>query len=83
MIGTLVEAPTSRLIGTCFMEDLAYMYRIRHFVVLVHGGVHVLLHSHMVYALMILCCWYFLISTKNWYLFDTWLWYLVHDGDIS
>jgi hypothetical protein len=23
---TLVEAPTSSLIGTCFMEDLAYMY---------------------------------------------------------
>jgi hypothetical protein len=20
---------------------------------------------------------------NNWYLFDTWLWYLVHDGDIS
>jgi hypothetical protein len=36
---TLVEAPTS-LIGTCFMEDLAYMYD---FVVLVH--VHVLVHS--------------------------------------
>ena len=24
---TLVEAPTSRLIGTYFMEDLAYMYK--------------------------------------------------------
>jgi hypothetical protein len=23
---TLVEAPTSRLIGTCFMVDLAYMH---------------------------------------------------------
>ena len=26
MIGTLVEAPTSSLIGTYFMEDLTYMY---------------------------------------------------------
>jgi hypothetical protein len=47
---TLVEAPTSMLIGTCFMEDLAYMYVIHHFVVLVHDGVHVLVHSYMAYA---------------------------------
>jgi hypothetical protein len=38
---TLVDAPTSCLIGTCFMEDLAYIYGIHHFVVLVHGNVHV------------------------------------------
>jgi hypothetical protein len=38
---TLEEAPTSSLIGTCFMEDLAYIYGIHHFVVLVHGNVHV------------------------------------------
>jgi hypothetical protein len=49
MIGTLVEAPTSKLIGTCFMEDLEYMYGIHHFVVLAHGGVHVLIHSYMEY----------------------------------
>ena len=48
---TLVEVPTSRMIGTYFMEDLAYMYRIHHFVVLVHGGVHDLVHSYMTYAL--------------------------------
>jgi hypothetical protein len=36
----LEEAPSSSLIGTYFMEDLAYMYRIHHFVVLVHGNVH-------------------------------------------
>jgi hypothetical protein len=47
---TLVEAPTSRLIGTYFMEDLAYMYGIHHFLVLVHGGVHVLVYSYMAYA---------------------------------
>ena len=50
MIGTLVEAPTSKLIGTFFMEDLPYMYGIHHFVVLVHGRVHVLVHSYMAYA---------------------------------
>jgi hypothetical protein len=38
---TLEEAPTSILIDTCFMEDLAYIYGIHHFVVLVHGNVHV------------------------------------------
>jgi hypothetical protein len=38
---TLEGAPTSNLIGTCFMEDLAYIYGIHHFVVLVHGNVHV------------------------------------------
>jgi hypothetical protein len=37
---TLEEAPNSSLIGTYFMEDLAYMYRIHHFLVLVHGNVH-------------------------------------------
>jgi hypothetical protein len=46
----LEEAPTSSLIGTlwriwrihdCFMEDLAYIYGIHHFLVLVHGNVHV------------------------------------------
>jgi hypothetical protein len=47
---TLVEVPNSRMIGTCFMEDLEYMYRIHHFVVLVHGGVHVLVHSYMAYS---------------------------------
>ena len=47
MIGTLVEAPTSKLIGTCFMEDLAYMYGIHYFVVLVHNGVKDLVHSYM------------------------------------
>jgi hypothetical protein len=26
------------MIGTCFMEDLAYMYGTHHFVVLVHGS---------------------------------------------
>jgi hypothetical protein len=36
---TLVEAPTSSLIDTCFMEDLAYKYGIHHFVVLMHGDV--------------------------------------------
>jgi hypothetical protein len=36
---TLVEAPTSSLIGTCFMEDLAYMYGIHHVLVLMHGDV--------------------------------------------
>jgi hypothetical protein len=50
MIGTLVEAPTRRLIGTCFIEDLAYMYGIHHFVVLLHDGVQVLVHSSMAYA---------------------------------
>jgi hypothetical protein len=38
---TLEETPTSSLIGTCFMEDLTYIYGIHHFVVLVHGNVHV------------------------------------------
>jgi hypothetical protein len=38
---TLVEAPTSSLFGTCFMEDLPYMYGIHYFVVLVHGDIHV------------------------------------------
>jgi hypothetical protein len=38
---TLEEAPTSSLIGTYFMEDLAYIYGIHQFVVLVHGNVHV------------------------------------------
>jgi hypothetical protein len=38
---TLEEAPTTSLIGTCFMEDLAYIYGIHHFLVLVHGNVHV------------------------------------------
>ena len=38
---TLEEAPTSILIVTCFMEDLAYIYGIHHFVVLLHGNVHV------------------------------------------
>jgi hypothetical protein len=47
---TLVEAHTKSLIGTCFMEDLAYMYGIHHFLVLVHGDVHVLVHSYMAYA---------------------------------
>jgi hypothetical protein len=47
---TLVEVPTSRMIGTCFIEDLEYMYKIHHFLVLVHGGVHVLIHSYMAYA---------------------------------
>jgi hypothetical protein len=50
MIGTLIEAPTSRLIGTCFMKDLTYMYGIHHFVALVHCGVHVLVHSYMAYT---------------------------------
>jgi hypothetical protein len=47
---TLVEEPSTRLIGTCFMEDLAYIYGIHHFVVLLHDGVHVLVHSHMEYS---------------------------------
>jgi hypothetical protein len=47
---TLVETPTSSFIGTCFMEDLAYMNGIHHCVVLVHDGVHVLVHSYMAYA---------------------------------
>jgi hypothetical protein len=38
---TLEEAPTRSLIDTCFMEDLTYIYGIHHFVVLVHGNVHV------------------------------------------
>ena len=46
---TLEEAPTSSLIGTCFMEDLAYMYGIHHFLVLVHGGLQVFIHSYMAY----------------------------------
>jgi hypothetical protein len=35
---TLIEALTGRMIGTCFMEDLAYMYGTHHFVVLVHSS---------------------------------------------
>jgi hypothetical protein len=35
---TSVEALTSRMIGTCFMEDLAYVYGTHHFVVLVHSS---------------------------------------------
>ena len=34
-----VEAPTISLIGTCFMEDLAYIYWFHHFVALIYGDV--------------------------------------------
>jgi hypothetical protein len=60
---TLEEAPTSSLIGTCFMEDLAYIYGIHHFVVLVHGNVHVWYSLIYGICLMILHHWYYLIST--------------------
>jgi hypothetical protein len=36
-IGLHVET-YSWMIGTCFMEDLAYMYGTHHFVVLVHSS---------------------------------------------
>jgi hypothetical protein len=35
---TSVEALNGRMIGTCFMEDLAYMYGTHHFVVLLNSS---------------------------------------------
>jgi hypothetical protein len=46
----LLEAYVDIMVHTCFMEDLAYIYGIHHFVVLVHGNVHVL-YTHRWYML--------------------------------
>jgi hypothetical protein len=61
---TLEEAPTSSLIGTCFMEDLAYIYGIHHFC-----GIGWCMVMYMFGTLidgicfMILHLWYYLINT--------------------
>jgi hypothetical protein len=59
---TLEEAPTSSLIGTCFMLDLAYIYGIHHLwcwcMVMYMFGT--LIDD---ICLMILHHWYYLIST--------------------
>jgi hypothetical protein len=53
---TSVEALTGRMIGTCFMEDLSYMYGTHHFVVLVHS-------STLIYGIT--------LFSQHWYLLDT------------
>jgi hypothetical protein len=76
---TLIEAPTSSLIGTCFMEDLAYMYGIHYFVVLVHGDVHVW-YTHVWHMLDDTTPLVLLDQHNNWYLFkihDCGTWFMM------